>query len=370
VTAPLTPPDCDLTDFQRMMIDIPRLRGSGFDAIMNDSAWRAGFNLWLTSWHQVPAASLPDNDVELTKAAGLGRDIRTWRKVKDEALRGWTLCDDGRLYHETVAEFALEAWLEKLAQRLSSGAGNAKRWKVEFDPRPIEAEIDRTASLLTALNPKSKALEKLERRRAKSASDPDVGGNADGTEKTSRRDAPNVPSGSQEKGTGKGNLEEPPIPPAGGQATSAAFEKAWSLWHADRPGNRGKGPAWGEWPGAATDAGGEDRLLAVVGEHMARLAKAPRETAKAFHRWLRDRGFEAYLATAPAKTARWLGPAEVWTLVTAVRSEAYARTWLADCTWTDIPRAIVGGPTCIARLRGDLGAEFANRGIQLLERAA
>lgn len=206
--APLTPNDCDLTDFQRMMIDIPRLRGSDFDATPSDGAWRAGLNLWLSSWHQVPAGSLSDDETTLTKAAGLGRDIKTWRKVKAEALRNWVKCDDGLLYHPVVAELALEAWLEKLAQTLSSGAGNAKRWKVDFDPAPIEADIDRTAAMLAALNPKSKALIKLERRRTRTASDPDVGGNAVGTEKLSRTPAKNVPSGSQGTGTGKGIKEE------------------------------------------------------------------------------------------------------------------------------------------------------------------
>jgi hypothetical protein len=154
----LTPPDCDLRDFPRMMIDIQRLRGSGFDAITDDSAWRAGVNLWLTAWHQVPAASLDDDEASLAKAAGLGRDLRTWRKVQDLALKGWVRCQDGRLYHETIAEIALEAWIEKLGRRLSSGAGNANRYGREFDPAPVNADIAKAAELLTAINPKSKAL--------------------------------------------------------------------------------------------------------------------------------------------------------------------------------------------------------------------
>lgn len=189
---PLTPPDCDLTDFQRMMIDIPRLRGSDFDATLNDAAWRAGLNLWMSSWHQVPAASLSDDDVTLTKAAGLGRDIRSWRKVKAEALRGWVKCDDGLLYHPVVAEYALEAWLEKLLQALSSGAGNARRWGGTFDPAPVEAEIDRAAEMLRALNPKSKAIAKLQRRKSRPTSE----GDPTGTPET-------VPVGSQGKEEGK-----------------------------------------------------------------------------------------------------------------------------------------------------------------------
>src|SRR5690606_4124736 len=132
----------------RMMLDITRLRQSDFDATPDDSAWRAGLNLWFSAWHAVPAGSLSDDEAALAKAAGLGRDLRTWRKVKAAAMRGFVLCDDGRYYHETVCEFALEAWLEKLSQRLSSGAGNAKRWKIDFDPTAIESAIVEAADLL------------------------------------------------------------------------------------------------------------------------------------------------------------------------------------------------------------------------------
>src|SRR4051794_28113345 len=101
---PLTPADCDLRDFSRMMLDIRRLRASGFDAIADDAAWRAGLNLWMSAFHDVPAASLEDNEAGLCKAAGLGRDLETWACVKADAMRGWVLCSDGRWYHGTLAE--------------------------------------------------------------------------------------------------------------------------------------------------------------------------------------------------------------------------------------------------------------------------
>lgn len=192
--APLTPAGCDLRDFPRMMIDIPRLRGSEFDAIADDGAWRAGFNLWLSSWHQVPAASLADDEAQLAKLAGLGRDLRTWRKVKADALRGWLKAADGRLYHPVVAEMALEAWLEKLAQRKSSAAGNAKRYGHEFDAKPFDDALSEAIGMLTALNPQSRA---LSRRAAKSL--------PSGASKPPTGSASGLPSGSQETGTGTGN---------------------------------------------------------------------------------------------------------------------------------------------------------------------
>jgi hypothetical protein len=50
---------------------------------VNGEAFRAGVLLWCAAWHQVPAASLPDNDTELANLAGYGRVVKEWRKVRD-----------------------------------------------------------------------------------------------------------------------------------------------------------------------------------------------------------------------------------------------------------------------------------------------
>lgn len=208
---PLTPPDCDLRDFQRMMIDITRLRQSSFDSIIDDAAWRAGINLWFSAWHSVPAGSLADDDASLVKAAGLGRDLRQWHQIREVALRGFVACSDGRLYHRTVCEFALEAWIEKLKQRLISGAGNAKRWKSDFDPAPIERALIEAADLLSELSPQSKALAKVrglqsqrESRRDENNIPPGSNEAPGGMQAASREDRKLVPSGSLETGTGTG----------------------------------------------------------------------------------------------------------------------------------------------------------------------
>lgn len=126
--APLTPADCDLREFSFMPVDIVRLFGSRFHAIANDAEWRAGLTLWLKSFHQVPAGSIPDDDTELTRMSELGRDVRAWRKVKLVALHGWIKCSDGRLYHPVVCEKADEAWRRKLQQRERGRKGNEARW--------------------------------------------------------------------------------------------------------------------------------------------------------------------------------------------------------------------------------------------------
>ncbi len=124
---PLTPPDCDLRDFPYMPLDVVRLRDSDISAITTGDEFRCAVLLWCASWHQVPAASLPDDDLILSQLAGFGRVVKEWLKVKDGALRGWIKCADGRLYHPTVAEKANEAWESKLAYRRKKEADRLRK---------------------------------------------------------------------------------------------------------------------------------------------------------------------------------------------------------------------------------------------------
>jgi hypothetical protein len=116
-TSPLTPAAGDLRDFPHTPVYRARLFASEFHAQTTDAEWRAGVTLWMKSWDQVPAGSLPTDEVALCRLAELGRDIKTWRKLKAGALRGWHLCDDGRMYHPTVAEGVNKALESKLSQR-------------------------------------------------------------------------------------------------------------------------------------------------------------------------------------------------------------------------------------------------------------
>lgn len=115
--APPVPADADLRDFPFTPIYRARLFGSSFHARASDAEWRAGFTLWLKCQDQVPAGSLPDDDVDLCRLAELGRDLRTFRKLRAGALHGWYKCSDGRLYHPVVSETVNEQWQGKIAQR-------------------------------------------------------------------------------------------------------------------------------------------------------------------------------------------------------------------------------------------------------------
>jgi len=112
--APLTPSDCNLQDFAFMPLDVARLRDSDMAAYESPEACWAAVLLWSVAWHQVPAASLPDDDRFLAKAAGYGRVVKEWMNVRSGALHGWVKCADGRLYHPVVAEKANESWRAKL----------------------------------------------------------------------------------------------------------------------------------------------------------------------------------------------------------------------------------------------------------------
>lgn len=115
--APLVPADCDLRGMEWLPLYGGRLFGSDFDAHASDAEFRAGVQLWWAAWNQVPAASVPDDDVALSRLAGLGREVKAWRRVKERALHGFVKCTDGRLYHRALAEFARESWARRLRDR-------------------------------------------------------------------------------------------------------------------------------------------------------------------------------------------------------------------------------------------------------------
>lgn len=127
MTAPLTPPDCDLTDFPFMPLEVARLRRSKAWLICKRTPALAFYmlNLWTACWHERPAGSLEDDDDVLADQAMC--DPAKWDKVKADVLRGWVLCDDGRYYHPTVCEKVVEAWNAKLDQRWRTECSRIKK---------------------------------------------------------------------------------------------------------------------------------------------------------------------------------------------------------------------------------------------------
>jgi hypothetical protein len=129
---PFTPADCDLRGMPYMPLYGDRLFGSATWIAATAEAKVAALRLWWRSFaHEVPAASLPDDDTLLADYAGYGVGVKAWRKVKAQALRGWVKCSDGRLYHKTVAEVACEAWEQRKRNREKQ-----ERWRQKNRPTP------------------------------------------------------------------------------------------------------------------------------------------------------------------------------------------------------------------------------------------
>lgn len=132
---PLTPADLDLRDFPYMPLDVVRLRDSDMAVVSTGEQFRAAVLLWCAAWHQVPAASLPDDERLLANLAGFGRDVKGWRAIAEPALHGFVSCSDGRLYHPVIAEKAIEAWAAKEKQRArTQAAAEARRTGKPTDP--------------------------------------------------------------------------------------------------------------------------------------------------------------------------------------------------------------------------------------------
>ena len=133
---PLTPPECDLRDFAWMPLDVRRLLTSETWILCNSDTKVAAVNLWCEAWHQVPAGSIPDNDRIISHLAQVKIG---WSKIRDDVLRGWVKCADGRLYHPVVCEKARESWENKQAQRLRTEAARAARQKKRVDDPPMSS---------------------------------------------------------------------------------------------------------------------------------------------------------------------------------------------------------------------------------------
>lgn len=151
---PLVPAEADLTGLEWMPLDVLRLKASGIAEVEDAEAFRAAVLLWCTAWHQVPAASLADDDRELAKHAGLPRQVERWAALKADALRGFIRCSDGRLYHKLIAEKALETWIERLQYRKRSAKGNASRYGRGRSPEEFDAAILEAKTKLEALRSK------------------------------------------------------------------------------------------------------------------------------------------------------------------------------------------------------------------------
>lgn len=137
---PMTISPMDLRDFPYMPLYIGRLQRSKAWLMCKRDPALAFYlmNLWMRSWHEVPAGSLEDDDEVLADAAMC--DLETWAELKPRVLRGWTR-KDGRLYHITVTEIATESFGTKQKQRKRT---EAARQALNSKRKPAEPEAPKT----------------------------------------------------------------------------------------------------------------------------------------------------------------------------------------------------------------------------------
>jgi hypothetical protein len=72
--------------------------------------------LWLTAWKQTPCGSLPNDEALI--AARIGMPLPAFSATRAVLMRGWWLADDGRLYHDTIAERVRDMLAKREQDRL------------------------------------------------------------------------------------------------------------------------------------------------------------------------------------------------------------------------------------------------------------
>lgn len=131
-----------------MPLSVNRLRDSDIAGVPDAEVFRCAVLAWCAAWHQVPAASLPDDDAALARMVGMGRDVKGWRKLRAAgALRGFKAASDGRLYHGVIVEKACDSWNSKLdfawrrecdrLRKENKAAKDAGKAEQPMPPKPV-----------------------------------------------------------------------------------------------------------------------------------------------------------------------------------------------------------------------------------------
>jgi len=209
---PFLPAEVDLRDFPFLPLDVVRLRDSELAASVSGEEFRAAVLLWCASWHQIPAGSLPDDDVQLSTLAGFGRVVKEWKRHRKGALHGWIKCSDGRLYHCVVAEKAREAWNEKLAQRWRTECARIRKHNERHQDKLSTPTLEEWLSQRQPQQVTRDNEEKSHGHEANSHTDKD---------EMSRGSPANIGSKGQGQGQGQGLIDNsqqcsPTIPDPGG----------------------------------------------------------------------------------------------------------------------------------------------------------
>lgn len=102
----------------------------------------AAVMLWCRAWKQRPAASLPNDDKVISAFARMS--LPRFRKLRDEVLRGFVLCSDGRLYHQTLSAEARKAYERKthFKRKREVDAERLRKWRSTKDETQSETAVE------------------------------------------------------------------------------------------------------------------------------------------------------------------------------------------------------------------------------------
>ena len=337
MTAPLTPPDCDLRGLPYMPLDVVRLIDSDLTALSGGDQFKAAVLLWCKSWNQVPAASLPSDDRILARFLGLTPGA--WRRVRDVALRGWVECSDGRIYHPVVAEKALQAWSERQDHRAARENETERKRREREERKRLFADL-RAAGVHLAWNV---SLQELRSKHAEVTGEPNLSA-------TCPPDCP--PPVTAKKGEGRereGTIEdtgasaEPPRPAvrpsqSKGWQADQAFARAWdACTDAMRRRSDARAKTWPAWKRAAEAAGGSDALVRALGRYLREDPDVQRTGGPGFHRWLADGTWDHWLGPQGGREASTWGE-DQWAAAVGL--------WRRDGRWGDTLGPAPGQPGC------------------------
>lgn len=231
------------------MLNVERLMASELVALSTHEVIGAALLLWCRSWKQRPAASLPDDDRVLAAFARL--PLPRFRKLRDEVLRGFVKCSDGRLYHPVMAAEAINAYAKKQSfrKKRETDAERLRKWREEQRGTQAETSVE--------------------------------------TKDETRFVA-------EGQGQGQGQGQSPVVP-----IRDEAFETAWSAFPAQRKGARDK--ALVAWRSAFRRHSGleADAIIAAIRDY-AGSDEVARGFAKGMAAWLNDdRWTVTYAAPGP-----------------------------------------------------------------------
>lgn len=156
---PLVPAEVDLRGFEFMPLHGEALFKSKTWIGAKAEAKIAMLKIWWQAFsHEVPAASIPQNDQLLADYAGFGVAVSSWKRVRPVVLRGFIECSDGRLYHPFLAKVVMSSWRARLADRLRGIKG-----RIGSTEKKLRDESDSTtkASLQRLLHGQQQELSQL-----------------------------------------------------------------------------------------------------------------------------------------------------------------------------------------------------------------